>query len=64
MDEKGNLVTDKDGRNVLQFFVLKNLIMLGKFYEKNFLVQVKDFISAKFIWIYLQKLFKGLFSNT
>jgi hypothetical protein len=54
MDEKGNLVTDKAGRNVLQFFVLKNLIMLGKFYEKNFLV----------IWIYLQKLFKGLFSNT
>jgi hypothetical protein len=57
MDEKGNLVTDKDGRNVLQFFVLKNLIMLGKFYEKNFLVQVKVFILAKFIWIYLQRLF-------
>ena len=56
MDEKGNLVTDKAGRNVLQFFVLKNLIMLGKFYEKNFQVQVIVFILEKLIWIiYLRR---------
>ena len=39
-NENGDLETDKQGQNKLQFFILKNLIMLGKVHENNFAVKV------------------------
>ena len=49
IDEKMNLITNKHGQKILQFHTVEKPIMLGKFHEKSFLVQVIKLIILMFI---------------